>query len=107
MAVLEAVFAFVGLARAHTSAPRVEAPGYVVRVEDCLPSLDPTLVLRDAGKLMPPLVEIVEFAVGPGCPNNLRHGLCELAEPALAIAELLLRSAELRPISRLGQRSAQ
>src|SRR6185437_9606589 len=41
--------------------------------------------LGDAGELGPPLIQIVDIAVRPRRPDNLRHRIGELAEPLLAV----------------------
>src|SRR5204862_431720 len=86
-AILEAVFRLVGQPGLHGRVPRVEGGLPVLRVQDRVPTRVAVLPARVAGELVPALVEVVDSAVRAGGPDDLRHGVGELPESAVALAE--------------------
>src|SRR4051794_10149142 len=64
----------------------------VVGMKDRLPMLEANLSLRLTRKVVPALVEIIDFAIGTGGPDDLRHGIRELTEKFFACLKCLLCS---------------
>ena len=97
-AILEAIFDLERFSRANRRIPGVQGPLHVVGMEDRRPALVAGLALREVGVFVPAAVEVVEVAVGPGRPDDLRHGVGQVAVAALAVAQLLLRLFPLRHV---------
>ncbi len=63
------------------------------------PAVSVHLVHRQAGVVHPPLVAIVDGSVGEAAPDLVRNGLGQHAEPALALAKILIGALALGDVA--------
>ena len=79
----------------HSFGQRLNADVAVVRMGLREPALLADFPMGDPGELVPPAVEVLELAVGPHRPDDLRHRIGQLPQPGLAFAQGSLIAAQL------------
>src|SRR5580704_2430224 len=70
----------------------------VVRVQECLPTTMPKILLSRAGVVQNALIDVGRFAVGPRRPKKAWYRIDDLAVPVFALLQCLLGALALRQI---------
>ena len=75
--------------------PRVERPSRIVRMQRAFPRPGAVVAQAGAEQLLHPFVAVVDDAVGPCRPHDLRHRIGEAPEPCFALAQRIFGGALL------------
>ena len=86
----QTAFQQVGFVVLRRTLPGIPGALLVIGVEGSDPAMAVTFIQRQPGVIHPLLIEIDVPTIGPGGPNDLRHGLREGAKLLLALAQGLL-----------------
>ena len=81
----------VGLARLQAMAPHRPGLVLVVGVEEAVPARAVGGTRRDAGVIVPALIEVIVVPVRQGRPHHMVDGIGDGLEPPFALAQALLR----------------